>query len=131
MKFCISALDKLFEYVAIAILAFNLCVASIPRCNFVFALLQHSLLSDGDAGNQPSVCHEARQSSKHESRISNEDLCRCSLLQYMAFVPSNFDPREYIYFRESQSRLIVFASQNELVNFILGPEPPYPKITTI
>ncbi|HET9239143.1 MAG TPA: hypothetical protein VFO10_17925 [Oligoflexus sp.] len=100
----------------------NLCVATIPRCDTILSVLQHSLRKE--LSEAPS-CHSPKIS--HKSALQNAHLCECALVKFVFVTLPAFDPQKFIGFRIQTSTLIQFDYIFSLPSNIQGPEPPYPR----
>ncbi len=103
-------------------LLLNLCVATIPRCDTIFAVLQHGLNSE--ISDAPS-CHQPKSST--QSSLQPAHLCECALVKFVFITLPSFNPQEFIAFRVQSSTLILFDDTKALSSRVQGPEPPYPR----
>ncbi len=103
-------------------LLLNLCVATIPRCDNILAVLQHGLkqqLIDAPA------CHD--QKISHKAAVQSAHLCECTLVKFVFITLPSFDHQRHIAFRIQTSELIRFDYTFGLASVSKGPEPPYPR----
>lgn len=103
-------------------LLLNLCVATIPRCDNILAVLQHGLKQQ--LTETPS-CHDHKIS--HKAAIQGHHLCECTLVKFVFITLPNFDHQSFIAFRIQTSTLIQFEYTFGLASAPQGPEPPYPR----
>jgi hypothetical protein len=103
-------------------LLMNLCVATIPRCDTILSVFQHSLKKE--LSEAPS-CHSPKTS--HGTALQNAHLCECTLVKFVFVTLPTFDPQQFIGFRIQTSTLIQFDYIFTLPSNIQGPEPPYPR----
>lgn len=106
------------------VLALNIMIASIPRCEMILTMLQHP----STVTAEHSSCHEAAAPvNPEDSRLKSDRLCACSLLKFMAFHLPQLDFQSFVIFRVQTERLLSFAWQAPFTEFTPGIEPPYPK----
>jgi len=92
-------------------LLLNLCVATIPRCDTILSVLQHTLKSQDWAtmahhADSSTSCHEAPVPGAH---ISTDKLCECSLVKFVFITLPTFDPQQFIGFNIQTTTLLSFA----------------------
>jgi hypothetical protein len=103
-------------------LLLNLCVATIPRCDKIFSVLQHGLQ---EQLTEAPACH-GHQDTQHAS-IQSEQLCECDLVKFVFVTLPNFDPNRFISFRIQTNSLIQFEYRFGPSTHSPAPEPPYPR----
>lgn len=109
-------------------LLLNLCVATIPRCDAILSVLQHTLKIQSWATlvhhSDAMPCHDAETAGPH---ISPDKLCECSLVKFVFVTLPQFDPQRFIGFQIQTTQLLSFdiPQWNPLAQ--KGPEPPYPR----
>ena len=126
MGFLAKGIRITLRFMAGFYLLVNLCVATIPRCDTIISVLQHSLKKE--LSETPS-CHSPKTS--HGSTIQNAHLCECTLVKFVFVTLPAFDPHQFIGFRIQTSTLIQFDYIFSLPSNIQGPEPPYPRWTMV
>jgi len=115
------------RFVAGFYLLMNLCVATIPRCDNILAVLQHSLITKAP---EAPACHDTTPATTGTA-ISNKRLCECTLVKFVFVTLPNFDPQSLIGFRIHSSTLIQFEIALWNPAALKGPEPPYPRRTLV
>jgi hypothetical protein len=110
-------------------LLLNLCVSTIPRCDSILNLLQHTIKSQGwatlvqhDEGGHS--CHDIRTTAP---QLSADKVCECSLVKFVFVTLPDFNPERFIGFQIQTTTLLSFdiARWNPAAHS--GPEPPYPR----
>jgi hypothetical protein len=117
-----KGIRKTLRIMAGLYLLVNLCVATIPRCDTILSVLQHSLKKE--LSETPS-CHSPK--TEHTTSIQNPLLCECTLVKFVFVNLPAFDPQKFIGFRVQTSTLIQFDYIFSLPSNLQGPEPPYPR----
>ncbi len=108
----------------------NLVLASIPRCEFIFSALQHSLALGEDQPELADSCHESEPGGTMPSvrQWQKDRLCACFLLRFMAFYAPALDVDSAVIFRIQSERLLNFEWLDSTADFLPMIEPPYPKV---
>ncbi|HYX32955.1 MAG TPA: hypothetical protein VE954_07555 [Oligoflexus sp.] len=115
------------KWLGFIILTLNIVLVSIPRCEFVMAMLQHQW-ADPVTAHEGHVCHEdSLPAHDNDPAFTSKRLCQCSVFQFMAFHAPALNWHEYVYFRIQSERLLTFPSSHALSQFYPRVEPPYPK----
>ena len=112
------------------VVAANLVLVSVPRCEFIYSLLHNSASHSRDASSSTQSCH-ASQNEKDDgqSHLSSDQLCKCSLLCFMPGISGYFDIRDFVQIRPRASWRHFFDYSAQLADYSSAPEPPYPKIS--
>jgi hypothetical protein len=121
----VSLLQRLFMRAGLLVLAMNVILVSIPRCDMVLSLLQHHGIHEADAAescHEVSVPHDGKSAAWTSHRI-----CECTLFSFMAFHAPELKLHEHVAFRVQSERLLIFPWHAFLSDFQPLLEPPYPK----
>lgn len=114
----------------LAFLVMNLAIASIPRCDFIFKLMD--AVTSSEPVSRPHIslsCHEAKESqlpSKADA-FTSKRFCGCNLLSFVGFTLVHFDHSSYIRFLVQSERLLDFRYARLPADLSFPPVPPYPK----
>ncbi len=111
--------------VGLIALALNIMLVSIPRCDMIFAVLQHQNLAAMDGES----CHDQALPADGKSKTwTSHRICECSIFQFMAFHAPELDLNEHVAFRIQSERLLTFPWNAFLTDFQPLLEPPYPRV---
>ncbi len=128
-KLCQYYLFRYAGRIGLLILAANVLVASIPRCDLLLSLLNPASEQAAVDQDEHASCHEqAGPVNDGEVRLSNHNLCKCSLLQFFSIPVQSLDHQPYIVFKPQFLYEFGFDMRQEWSEFIPAIEPPYPKI---
>ncbi|HYX36223.1 MAG: hypothetical protein M3Q07_06240 [Pseudobdellovibrionaceae bacterium] len=117
---------KTMRLVAGVYLLLNLCVATIPRCDNILSVLQHTL---DKQWNETPDCHDHQVSQT--AAISSHRICECALVKFVFVTLPQFDPQRFIGFRIQSTTVLAFEYTFGLSVAPQGPEPPYPRWTLV
>lgn len=120
--------QSLFMRLGLFVLALNVVLVSIPRCDMILAVLQHHGMQAAHASMEGESCHDqaAPQDAGSEAWTSHR-ICECSVFQFMAFHAPEMNLNEHVAFRVQSERLLTFPWNAFLSDFTPPLEPPYPK----
>jgi hypothetical protein len=111
------------------ILAMNVVLVSIPRCDMVYAVLQHHGMAAVDTAADMESCHDTAMSHEGSGQAwTSHRICECSVFQFMAFHAPELNLNEHVAFRIQSERLLTFPWIAFLTDFQPLLEPPYPKV---
>lgn len=120
--------QRSFMRVGLLVLALNIVLVSIPRCDTILAVFQyHGILAPETAAEGES-CHDTTVPSDGKSKAwTSHRICECSVLQFMAFHMPELNLNEHVAFRIQSERLLTFPWSVFLSDFQVLIDPPYPK----
>lgn len=123
-----SIWQRLFMRAGLLVLALNIVLVSIPRCDMILAVLQHHGSPAVDTAAEGESCHGTAMptAGKHKAWTSHR-ICECSVFQFMAFHAPELNINEHVAFRIQSERLLTFPWNAFLSDFQPLLEPPYPK----
>jgi hypothetical protein len=122
------SLEILLGRVGLLILAANVLIASIPRCDLLFSMLNSVAGERTALRDEPMSCH-GQPSSNAETgvRVSDNSPCRCLLLRFLSFPVQSLNYQEHIVYRPQFLYEFNFELLSVWSDFLPAIEPPYPK----
>lgn len=125
----VSIGQRLFMRLGLFVLALNVVLVSIPRCDMILAVLQHQGMQVAHAAMEAESCHDQSVPlDKHAKAWTSHRICECSVFQFMAFHAPELNLNEHVAFRVQSERLLTFPWKAFLSDFTPSLEPPYPKV---
>ncbi len=119
--------QRLFMRVGLLVLALNIMLVSIPRCDMIFTVLQHQ--NSMDAPTDGESCHGQGLPADGKSKAwTSHRICECSIFPFMAFHAPELDLNEHVAFRVQSERLLTFPWNAFPTDFQPLLEPPYPRV---
>ncbi|WP_141734550.1 hypothetical protein [Oligoflexus tunisiensis] len=126
MGFCAKGIRSALRFMAGLFLLLNLCIATIPRCDHVLAVIQHTLNQDL---SETASCHD--HGNPNQVAFQDGHVCQCHLVKFVFVTLPGFNPESFIQFRVQTSTLIQFDYASGPSSHDQGPEPPYPRWTLV
>lgn len=114
------------------LLACNLLICSIPRCDFLRAVVEDALtrMQADDVAHRMQPCHESSKTdfARDEAHISQPALCKCELLRFVSTLP--LDPIRTVGIGRLSPLTweLVPVVKEFHSTFIPAIDPPYPKV---
>ncbi|WP_141734388.1 hypothetical protein [Oligoflexus tunisiensis] len=121
--------QRSFKSLGLLVLALNVVLVSIPRCELILSFFLHHEQHELAHGDVMESCHHSDGPVDAQSpALTAERLCECSILSFMAFHAPALNLHEHVAFRIQSERLLIFPWKAFLSDFQPLPEPPYPKV---
>lgn len=127
-----SHVKTMSSRLGLLLLACNIFICSIPRCDFLRVLVldnQDMLQSDNKGQDSMQHCHGSSDSNSRDvEQLTAPGLCQCELLRFVSTLPpepvrsvnlAHLSPLTW-----ELSQLVMSARSS----FIPAIEPPYPKV---
>ena len=117
----------LLKILGIIFLAGNVGLSSIPRCVTLANLFEQDVAAKVTGDRDPPSCHQKKNDPSGKASLFSSRKCSCELLRFVPFSPPPVRIESHIRFVIDSVRTIVFWNAAHAANFILSPEPPYPR----
>jgi len=122
-------LEILLGRVGLLLLAANVLIASIPRCDLLLSVLSSTSGERAAIQDDPMSCHSmASQGIGTSAQVSTDSPCQCSLLKFLSFPVQSLNYQDFIVYRPKFLYEFKFDLQSFWSEFLPGIEPPYPKL---
>jgi hypothetical protein len=123
------SLRRVIRNFAVSYLLLNLGLATIPRCDSVFYVLQ--LLHEAGTAQEltqetMSRCHTENGSKNASLQVAR--VCECALVKFVSVKLPDFDIKSFIVFQIQSVQILSFAAQTWHSEPVSGPEPPPPRV---
>jgi hypothetical protein len=129
LKLCHHYLLKYAGRIGLLLLAANVLVSSIPRCDLLLSVLSPASNHTAVEQDEHASCHEqAASAEKGGALLTNQNLCKCSLLQFLSIPVQSLNHQSHIVFNPQFLYEFAFDLRQAWSEYIPAIEPPYPKI---
>lgn len=122
-------MEILLGRVGLLILAVNVLIASIPRCDLLVSVLRTVSGEPAAIQDELMSCHGQPSSDTGTAvQISDDSPCQCLLQQFLSFPVQALNYQAYIVYKPQLLYEFKFDVQLIWSNLLSAIEPPYPKI---
>jgi hypothetical protein len=132
LSFSCSHVKSMSSRLGLLLLACNLFICSIPRCDFLRALVQDTqgmLQADSTGQDSMQHCHGSTDSNSRDvTQLTEPRLCQCELLRFVSTLPPEPIRSVNIAHLSPLTWELAHLVMSARSSFIPAIEPPYPKV---
>lgn len=129
MRQALQKIEYAFQFFCFGILALNICLISIPRCEFIISALQHELWGDHEENGFICGGQVVSEDAKKGPVLKADSACRCKVFKFIPYEVKDFDIEAYSRFLPTLLRILSFADISALKSIYSSIDPPYPRST--